>query len=153
MADIRLGDIVCAFLGSTNLTVLRPQGENTYKVVGHAFVHGFHDARPFLGPLPPGWRVVVLDDDHGGNMIRFRNIAAAGADVELEMCDADTVNDPRLGDLPPGWEWSEAERTKNDPDLFEEYYHESDKYIHSDPRMTVEALAARGVILESFDLI
>jgi hypothetical protein len=86
-------------------------------------------------------------------MVRFRNFAMAGEDVGLEYCDADTVNDPRLGDLPSGWEWSETKRTKNDPDLFEEYYHDSDKYIHSDPRMTAEALRARGFVLESFDLV
>lgn len=123
-------------------------------VVGHCFVHGFHDNTAFAGPLPAGWRVVIIDDEYGGHKIRYRNFAKAGRDVNLEICDADTVHDPRLGDLPIEWEWSECERTKNDPDLFEEYYHEADdRYIHSDPRMSVEALERRGIHLETFDLV
>lgn len=147
------GDIVCAFLGSTNLTLLRPQHDNTNHIVGHAFVHGFHDACAFLGPLPPQWRVVVLDDEYGGKRIRYRDLSQGGRDLVLEISDADTVHDPRLGDLPPGWRWYECERTKNDPDLFEEYYHEEEGYQHSDPRMSAAALTDRGVILQTFDLV
>lgn len=133
--------------------MLRPQTGGSYQVVGHAFTHGFHDASAFLGPLPPHWRVVAIPDRNGGYMIRFRDLSNAGSDINLEICDVDTIDDPRLGPLPDGWEWNESERTKNHPDIFEEFYHESDKYVLSDPRMTIDALEARGVVLETFDLV
>jgi hypothetical protein len=133
--------------------MLRPYEGNTFQVVGQAFVHGFHDATAFLGPLPPQWRVVILNDEYGGKQIRYRDLSTAGEELEFETCDADTIHDPRLGDLPLGWKWYECGRSKNEPDLFEEYYHEVDGYQYSDPRMNATVLTERGVILQTFDLV
>ncbi|KIW08328.1 uncharacterized protein PV09_01245 [Verruconis gallopava] len=146
-------DIVCAFLGSDSLTLLRPQGSNSYQVVGSCFVHGFHDASAFLGPLPSNWRVIIRDDEYGGAVVRFRNLDQAGLEVDYAESDADTVHDPRLGELSPCWEWVESERTKDEPRIYEEFYDsELDRYVHSDPRMSAEALRERGVPLRRFFL-
>ncbi|KAF2000856.1 HET-domain-containing protein, partial [Amniculicola lignicola CBS 123094] len=51
------GDLICVLLGYGSPVILRPLGDDKYKFIGRAYVHGLMDGEAILGPLPPGWRV------------------------------------------------------------------------------------------------
>lgn len=62
--------------------------------------------------------------------------------------------DPRLDQLPVGWEAIREERTKDDPQLFSWFRNKvTGETMNSDPRMLPEALRDRGVNLELFKLV
>lgn len=64
------------------------------------------------------------------------------------------ADDPRLGALPPEWERVVHERTADDPAYFQFFRHsDTGEVINFDPRLSPECLQARGVQLETFDLI
>jgi hypothetical protein len=64
------------------------------------------------------------------------------------------VKDPRLGPLPDTWEEVEAKRTRDDPYHFVRFKNKSTgDLINHDPRLSIEALKARGVNVELFTLI
>ena len=66
-----------------------------------------------------------------------------------------TVDDPRLGALPyQGWGRTVYERTVEDLAVFERFVSgESGEVVNHDPRMSIEALEARGVRLRTFLLV
>ena len=65
-----------------------------------------------------------------------------------------TLEDPRLEAMPLEWERMTYERTPDDPAYFAAFRNKvTDETINSDPRLSPEALQARGVALETFSLI
>lgn len=139
---------MCVFLGCDMPMVLRRSPldpTNVYTVVGDSFVHGLNDAIALLGPLPSPWRVRAFQDCTGEyGQYRFHNP------------DTDTLvdEDPRLGPLDEKWVPVERERTVDDPCTFRCFVdRETGNEINHDPRMSPEALRARGVDIQTFYLV
>ncbi|KAK4206696.1 heterokaryon incompatibility protein-domain-containing protein [Rhypophila decipiens] len=144
----RPGDLIAVLLGCVAPMVLRLQAQtNTYTVVGQAYCHGLHDGTALLGPLPHPWNVQVFRDCAGRETIfRFHNPETG------EVSD----EDPRLDPLPEGWERITRDRTENDPEVFQCFRNkstDSEETITYDPRMSPEALRARGVDIRTFSLV
>jgi hypothetical protein len=161
---MRPDDKLFVLLGCSAPIVLRPasrsassqtsahQSQMQYRVVGKAWVHGLMDGEALLGPLPPTTTIQMLqaDSSHGFYEAHFY-------DTTL---DTSSQEDPRLGDLPPGWQKVEAEsvneplRTENDPYFFTRFRNaEKHITINADPRMLPEELQNRGVALQDVHLI
>jgi hypothetical protein len=139
-----IGDQVCIFLGCYSPMILRPVPFGRFQVVGEAYIHGLEDATGILGPLPTGWKTILLGDALGLPLHRY---------LHLTRWEA-TAEDPRLDRLPPEWERIEYKRSPNDPALFEIFRNRvTGERINSDPRLSLEALRVRGVKLETFQLI
>ena len=65
-----------------------------------------------------------------------------------------TLEDPRLDELSPEWERITYKRTPDDPAYFATFKNNvTGETLNSDPRLSAEALHARGVKLETFSLI
>ncbi|KAM7218308.1 hypothetical protein V8F06_006231 [Rhypophila decipiens] len=125
--------------------VLRLQAKtNTYTVVGQAYCHGLHEGTALLGSLPHPWVVQAFPDCDGTcNIFRFHNPETD------ELSD----EDPRLDPLPEEWERITRDRTENDPGVFQCFMNKSaGETITYDPRMSPEALRARGVDIRTFSL-
>lgn len=139
-----VGDQVCIFLGCYSPIILRPAESGKFQVAGEAYIHGLADAIAVLGPLPAQWKVIIKGDSLGRALHRYINL----------MTYKLTAEDPRLGVLPPKWERVPYERSADDPALFEVFKNSiTGETLHSDPRLLPEALRARGVNLETFQLI
>ena len=150
--------------------LLRPR-DGAFEVVGNCLVLDYHDAVAFLGTLDKSCRVVLPGDNHGGIRSRFRCSSRTteidkqhGSSIlddekeadyaESEVEEQDTIHDPRLGPLPEGWRWIETVRTNNDPFIFETFENSvTGEKMNSDPRMLPDALRARGVKLDWFELV
>ncbi|KAM7194417.1 Heterokaryon incompatibility protein (HET) domain containing protein [Naviculisporaceae sp. PSN 640] len=143
--DTQAGDIITAFLGCASHMLLRPNNDGeTHRVVGPVYVHGLSDAITLLGLLPEPWRVQVFPDRAGlPNIFRFFN-AETG-----ELTD----EDPRLDPLPDEWRRINRDRTEDDPQIFQCFENtRTGETITHDPRMSPEALIARGVDIRTFCL-
>ena len=140
-----VGDQVCIFLGCYSPMILRPVGVGKFQVVGEAYIHGLADAIGVLGPLPSCWNAIIIGDDKLGRPLqRFLNLQTGQY----------TAEDPRLDILPSEWERVAYDRTPDDPALFEVFKNRvTGEMMKSDPRLSPEALLARGVTLETFQLI
>ncbi|KAF2490269.1 HET-domain-containing protein [Lophium mytilinum] len=140
------GDVICVLLGCDNPIFLRPSSHGQFLVVGTGYVHGLSDASVLLGPLPKHWRVQVTDAEFGENNYSLYN---SSTNKHVTMSE-----DPRLGPLENGWEAIERDRVRGDPGVFEMYRNKiTGEEMDSDPRMLPEALKARGVPLQTFQLI
>jgi hypothetical protein len=135
------GDIVVVLLGFLSAMVLRPSHGNTYKVVGESYCNGYMCCESLLGSLPNTHRMVWLTEKRRGHVYP----------VYLELGSSITqVEDPRLGELPKGWKL----RDHNEKHMFHHFVNEeTGERTVKDPRLTLEALTARGVNVEHFDLI
>lgn len=74
--NMKVGDIVVAFLSCTAFTVVRPspERENRYTVVGEAFVYGLTNGEAVLGPLPEHFRAEYhLNPDSDGFFNAYRD--------------------------------------------------------------------------------
>jgi hypothetical protein len=124
--------------------ILRPIDCEKFLVVGEAYIHGLEDAIGVLGPLPTHWKAFIRGDSLGRPLHRYVNLTTW----------EETAEDPRLDVLPPEWERIAYERSPDDPALFEVFKNSvTGETINSDPRLSPEALRARGVKLETFQLI
>ena len=97
-------------------------------------MHGIMEGEVLLGPLPNDWRRV---DSPSTQRNSVWPVFVHNETGQLEF------EDPRLGDLPPGWT-----RETWDDDPFVRYVREDGvkpTFPDKDPRMTYEALEARGV--------
>ena len=137
-----LGDILCIVLGCHSPLVFRANEVGKYTVVGECYLDGFMDGAGLLGMLPKPWQRVTrynldLKDEH------------------VAFIDRDTgtvqVEDPRLGPPPPGWRIADH-RYKH---VYNTYTNEAAGVFESDfdPRMTPEALKARGIDLQEYRLV
>ena len=141
--DIRVGDIVCVILGCSIPLILRHDGASCYTIVGECFVDGIMTGEALLGKLPGNWSFVHKWFPQFGSY-HYVFLNSETGDTQIE--------DPRLGPLPAGW------RNKNmsNKELPWNWYVNIDTGEVAgirDPRMTVDALKARGVILRDFKLI
>ncbi|KAH9235119.1 hypothetical protein K456DRAFT_51999 [Colletotrichum gloeosporioides 23] len=89
-----------------------------------------------LGQLPEGWKV-----QFGRNSKKKMVITDPNGQEQTE--------DPRLGELPHGWEQSEPDF---DGDISYRYGPEGEWSCY-DPRLTPEKLAARGVKFEELIIV
>ena len=146
VADTRIGDVVCVLLGCMSPILLRRNlSQNVFQVVGECYIYGIMDGESLLGPIPSPWKVRPARE-RGSDIFepRYWNTAI----------NAITREDPRLGDLPPEWERIKQRRTTDDPILFAPHRNKlTGEIINSDPRMLPENLRARGVDLQSFQLV
>ncbi|KAL8923008.1 MAG: hypothetical protein Q9208_004820 [Pyrenodesmia sp. 3 TL-2023] len=142
---VRPGDHVCILLGCYSPIIIRTTDNDQHQVVGEAYIHGFEDAKAILGSLPPPWRAIIKGDDTFGRPLhRYLNLNTGEVAAE----------DPRLDILPPPWVRWVYERAPDDPALFEVFRNTATgETMKSDPRLSAEALKARGVQLKTFDLI
>ena len=141
-AEAIIGDIVCAFLGCSLLMVLRPSASGQFQLVGESYVHGLCDAEALLGPLPNGWKIELDSDKPWPSFVNTST-------------GMSTWQDPRLPPLPTGWEGiPHPEISSNTNPLFYRFKSNmSNESTESDPRLSPNALEARGVKLEKFQLI
>ena len=135
------GDEVCILLGCQTPLLLRPCGDGSHKVVGECYIDGFMDGAACLGPLPITWQLVLRHfEEHLRDYRAFLNHQTGEFQIE----------DPRLGPLPVGWYISDHERK----DCYNIYANdETGERTDFDPRMTPEALTARGVKIREFRLV
>ncbi|KLU92599.1 hypothetical protein MAPG_11544 [Magnaporthiopsis poae ATCC 64411] len=151
-ANSRQGDVVVVLLGCSSPMLLRPgPSPGEYLVVGECHSVNLQDATALLGPLPPPGRVEVVFDGRGG-------------DITVQFLDPETGSrtneDPRLPPLPPPWvavdnvaATGTLERSLDDPYIFRRFRNrETGEVVNSDPRMSPDALRARGLALEYFTL-
>jgi hypothetical protein len=134
------GDIVAAFLGCYSAMVLRPCDGNTYKVIGESYCFGYSSGEGLLGPLPNTHRMVWVAEENGEEY-----------PVYLELTsNIPHPTDPRLGELPRGWKLHDHDKK----DIFNYFVNEeTGEETPLDPRLTPEALKARSIDIEYFDLI
>ena len=139
--DTKPGDQVCILLGCQLPLVLRPCGDGYHKVVGECYIDGFMDGAACLGPLPGNWQLVTrLYGEYSSYYYAFLNHQTGEFQIE----------DPRLGPLPDGWYISDHE----EKDAWTLYANdETGEETRFDPRMTPEALTARGVEMREFQLV
>ena len=138
--SIRAGDQAYMILGCESLLILRPNDEQTYKVVGECYVDGFMQSEVLLGALPSNWqRVSQPFPDLSGRY--FMNVQTG--DIQVE--------DPRLSALPAGWRIADH-KEKHAYNLFsnEELGVTATRF---DPRLSSEALKAKGVDLQEIRLV
>ncbi|KAG8165749.1 hypothetical protein KVR01_004301 [Diaporthe batatas] len=62
----RQGDIVCVFIGCHTPMVLRPHGEDQFRIVGECYALGISEGEELLGPLPPDIRRVYASSREWG---------------------------------------------------------------------------------------
>jgi hypothetical protein len=53
------GDVVVVLLGCRAAMIFRPSRNNTYRVIGEAYIHGFMECQAFLGPLPDPFEYIL----------------------------------------------------------------------------------------------
>ena len=135
------GDEVCTLLGCQSPLVLRPCKDGYHKVVGECYIDGFMDGAAFLGPLSGHWQSFMrYFEEYSRGYRAFLNTQTGEFQIE----------DPRLGPLPAGWYISDHD----EKDAYNRYANDETKEkTWFDPRMTPEALTARGVELREFQLV
>lgn len=135
------GDHICVLLGCQSPLVIRQNPNGNHTIMGECYLHGMMEGQALMGPLSDEWKPVLIYaggiDDHKHGYVNRET-------------GEERFEDPRLGQLPLGW-------TSNDPDSKSDGL---DWFINdeigelvpwgSDPRMTPEALKARGVPLQDF---
>ena len=137
----KLDDQICILLGCRTPLVLRPNGAWGHEVVGECYIDGFMDGAAYLGSLPGKWQKVWREfQEYSEYLFSFLDHESGGFQNE----------DPRLGPLPAGWSIGNH-RKESAQNLY--VNDETGEKTWEDPRMTPEALAARGVDLKEFELI
>ena len=139
----KAGDQVCILLGCQSPLLLRSDDHGYHTVVGECYVHRVMEGEALLGPLPSPWRRAWRLDTEGDGATYDCFISQTDGEIRVE--------DPRLGPLPPGWRVRDHEKRH----LRNWYVNDStgEGYdMDYDPRMTTEALRARGVKLAEFKL-
>jgi hypothetical protein len=134
------GDFVVAVLGFDAVMILRWADGNNYKVVGESYCYGYMCCEGFVGSLPNSLRRVWVRGDRG-------EVYSAYLEVQSGLL---TIEDPRLGTLPPGWKFLEHEDKHFYPEFWNE---ETGELTGSDPRLQPEVLIARGVKIQYFELV
>ncbi|KAK4222942.1 heterokaryon incompatibility protein-domain-containing protein [Podospora fimiseda] len=106
------------------------------------YVYGLTRGEPLLGPLPEPWRLVYSYVSHQKYIFYNTNT------------NTFSDEDPRLEPLGEEWERIEKKWTADDPEFLLYYRNKvTGEEMNSDPRMSPEALRARGVNLEDIILV
>ena len=135
-------DVLCIVLGCQSPLVLRAKDSGIYTLVGECYLNGYMDGAGLLGMLPNNWqRVDRYDPD-----LKIYFDAFINRDTDFVQ-----VEDPRLGPLPPGWQVADHIYKH----VYELYTNEAAGIFNSkfDPRMSPEALKARGIDLQEYRLV
>ncbi|KAJ0361223.1 hypothetical protein COL26b_013809 [Colletotrichum chrysophilum] len=129
----REGDEIFVILGCNMPIIMRPVGSSKYRIVGACFMHSLMRFEGLLGPLPEGWRMI------------YKTFSRP---VFIHPSGMITINDPRLEELPDGWE-QKSEQTGR---LLWRYGGEGD-WEWFDPRMAPDRLSARGLRLVDLTIV
>jgi hypothetical protein len=142
--DIRPpGDMIVVLLGFDKPVILREAYSDRFRVIGPCFVHGLDDANALLGPLPKPWKVQISDGYVNRDQYRYFN----------EETGETTLEDPRLEPI-NDWERINHEPEADEPETYDYFRNRETGFImNSDPRMSPEALEARGLPVRLFTLI
>lgn len=136
------GDKVCVVLGCDAPLILRPTTEDEWMIVGDCYVHGIMDGSALLSSCPSDFRLIErMNPQTGFYCMAFRNIRTGHIQIE----------DPRIiKPLPAGWEV-----LKHRDEQYEQLYVNKDqnRCTVNDPRLSPDALRARGVKLRTFKLV
>ncbi|KAL8719837.1 MAG: hypothetical protein Q9225_003215 [Loekoesia sp. 1 TL-2023] len=137
----RPDDVVVAILGCQTSMILNPLENGQFNIVGECYVHEVMTGNLFLGPLAEDWqRVWRYDEETQGYWDAFVDRRKGKWQFE----------DPRLGPLPDGW-FTEEHSMQHVYHVFRTV--SEDSSTENDPRMTPEALSARGVDIQEFNLV
>ncbi|KAI4173796.1 MAG: hypothetical protein LQ346_008354 [Caloplaca aetnensis] len=136
----KIGDQVCVILGCQRPLLLRKMESGNMAVIGDCYIHGLMNGEALLGTLPLKWRCSY--------------ILTAGWGYQNGFVDQETgdhlFEDPRLGELPPGWRREDPESPADPYNWFVNDETGERTEFPIDPRMTADALRARGVPLQEF---
>jgi hypothetical protein len=143
----QVGDQVCVALGSSTPLLLRPiSGEKHYRLVGSCYVAGLMNGEALLGPLPASWHLGRVDENENRIYVCDENVS--------------TLEDPRLGPLPPGWRicYDNGGKEKDKEGNLNDFYFrhdESDFETSFDPRLDLRNGEGfkRGMQLQEFILV
>jgi hypothetical protein len=92
--EVQVGDKVCHILGTRWPLILRPSHDQSYTVIGYAYIDGMNDREAFLGQLPEEYTRVASYDV---KTVKWWQAFLNGKTQALQ------IEDPRLGPLPTGW--------------------------------------------------
>ena len=135
----QIGDLLVAILSCRTMFVLRPQPDDTFQVIGPASCEGFRYQEALLSPIPRGYRSVVVTGE-----------GMEGPVYKKDDTEEIIVDDLRRGALCHPWDFIEHD---NDH-LFNAFVNlETGEQTLQDPRITVDALRARGVPIRDFVLV
>ncbi|GKU06232.1 unnamed protein product [Fusarium langsethiae] len=143
---VELGDQVFIPLGCQSPILVRPTTDSKHRSLGDCFVHGVMSGETLLGPLPTNYIVQRRTGRDGVHRTKFLN----------KNTGEHTVGDPRLVPIPfpDGWLFHGWGMEVDDPDycpLFGKS--ETREVVAYDPRMTMCALMARGVNIQTVNLV
>jgi hypothetical protein len=138
------GDRISVILGCNSAMTLRKVEDDTFQVIGGAYIDGFMQGEAILGSLPAHITPVLrqVSTGGGGYHLAFRN----------EENGRISNEDPRLGPLPPGWK----RLSRAFAHFWPRFENEETGDLRShrqDPRCDVESLVARGVELQALELV
>jgi hypothetical protein len=130
---------VCVLLGAYNPVMLRPTVDGKYRVIGDCYIQGIGDGEALLGPIPSPWRMICVD-----RVLEYFHTETG----------EQTVEDPRLEPIPEPWVRIPFKRERHDPRFCENFKNTiTGEVLNSDPRLLPDALRARGVKLQTFQLV
>ena len=122
--------------------MLRTNDFGSHTVLGECYLHGVRDGAGLLGMLFSNWaRVDYYDLDLHYYYDAF--IDHSTGSIQME--------DPRLGPLSSGWRIANQKKRH----VYNRYLDEATGNLktHFDPRMSPQALKARGIHLQEFRLV
>jgi hypothetical protein len=143
------GDRLCVVLGCETPLLLRPLSNGHYQIVGECFVHGLGNCEGLLGPIPCSWERKLIYGNGWGRIAWIR-------DGEIYL------DDPRLGFLPSKWRKRYGDIGNPSDHPYEDdgsprflWFEnlETGDWTNFDPRLTSQALIAKGVDIEDFVLV
>lgn len=149
--EASIGDTVYHILGSRWPVVLRPSRDQSYTVVGYAYIDGMNDREAFLGRLPEEFtRVATYDQPTDKWWPAYLN----------KKTDKLQIEDPRVGPLPEGW----IVKKRKEGHLWNWYVMVGDDARgsedlrtelrwRSDPKLKAGAMRQRGVVVQNFLLV
>jgi hypothetical protein len=137
----RPGDVVTILLGCESAMILRPYGNEQFKVVGEGYCQGFMWGEALLGQFSGRFEPLMRYDEDAG-IWRWAYINRETGVIQEE--------DPRLGKLPEGWE-----KRRHKGEEYWSWFANDEKGLSGtdDPRLGPNAFRKRGVPLRVFELI
>jgi hypothetical protein len=139
----REGDFIVVMLGCRHAMTLRPLQNGHYRLIGPTWIEGFMTGEALRGPLPAEYEFVHQVSPEGYGYPAYRHRQSGNVQVE----------DPRLGELPVGWQRIGHE----DEHIFTVFEHiETGEIIYSydgDPRLQIDLLEAAGHKFDAFRIV
>ena len=111
--------------------------------MGECYIYGLMHGEGILGSLANKWQCLVIQDDSASWFEGFYN----------QKNEEQVYEDPRLGPLPHHWRLAKHGQKAHPYNWFVNDETGDKLNYPYDPRMTAEALSARGVALEEILLV